>query len=284
MISTESAKYLADLVKSEDRDRYLTVMFAPPEVRGALFALYAFNVEVSRIREATSESLIGQMKLEWWREVITSIYEGGQVPQGNPVVGGLQSIVERHALSRIHFDELLNCRAEDMSEESPKDVLALEAYAEGTSARLLWLALEIIGVGDDASVSAARHVGISWSLSGIMRAVLFHARENRLMLPQDLMDANDLVGQDALRRKNAAKISEILKELGSVARLHLEKGRSYRADVDKRAIPVLLVGVLAGQYLTSAAKWNYNVFDARHALQRPSVVKLIWSFLRNRYC
>jgi len=284
LISAESTKYIADLVKREDRDRYLTALFAPPMVRGALLALYAFNAEVSRIREATSEALIGQIKLEWWREMIALIYEGGAEPQGNPVVEGLASIVEFHKLNRVHFDELLNCRAADMSEEAPKDMLALETYAEGTSARLLWLALEILDVRDDASTSAAQHVGIAWSLAGIMRAVLFHARENRLMLPQDVMDANNLGGQDALRRKNADKISHIIEQIGSVARLHLEKAKAFQGSVDKRAVSTLLLGVLAGQYLKGAAKRGYDVFDPHHALQRPNILKLTWSALRGRYC
>ena len=282
--SADSAKYTADLVWREDRDRYLTAMFAPPAVRGALIGLYAFNAEVARIREVTSEPLIGQMKLEWWRGVISSVYDGGDVPQGNPVVDGVQDLIKAHRLSRAHFDELLNWRAEDMAEEAPKDVLALEAYAEGTSARLLWLALEILDVRDEESLAAARHVGIAWALTGIIRAVLFHARGNRSMLPQDLMGARNLAGQDALRQKNADKISEVIEKIGSVARLHLNKAGSYRWQVDRRAIPALLLGVLVDQYLKGSAKRRYDVFDPRHALQRPNVLKLTWSALRGHYC
>ena len=36
---------------SADRDRYRRALFAPAEQRGALHALYAFNVEISRVRE-----------------------------------------------------------------------------------------------------------------------------------------------------------------------------------------------------------------------------------------
>ena len=283
LLSAESARFITDLVQREDRDRYLVAMFAPPAARSELMGLYAFNAEVARIREVTSEPLIGQMKLEWWREVIIAIYEGGQVPQGNPVVESLKEIVDFHNLSRVHFDELLNSRADDMLEEAPKDLLALESFAEGTSARLLWLALEILGVRDESSVAAARHVGIAWSLTGIIRAVLFHARVNRTMLPQDLMVANDLAGQAALMQKNANKISQVVKDIGAVARLHLERAGTYQADVDRRAVPALLLGTLTNQYLEGVVKRGYDVFDPRHALQRPNVIKLTWNALRGRY-
>ncbi len=282
--SADSARYIADLVRREDRDRYLTSMFAPPKERQALLDLYAFNIEVARIREATSEPLIGQMKLEWWRDIVAALYEGKEVPKGNPVVEGLQEIVNSHDLSRAHFDEFLTHRAEDLAEDAPKDVLSLESYAEGTSARLIWLALEILGVRDNASFAAARHVGIAWALTGIMRAVLFHARSNRMMLPQDLMDEQALAGQDALRKKNGAKISEVIAKIGAVARLHLDRAAERQKNVDRRAIPALLPAVLADQYLKGSAKRGYDVFDPRHALQRPNILKLTWSAVRGRYC
>ena len=253
-------------------------------VENPLIALYAFNVEVSRVRGVTSETLIGQMKLEWWRGVIASIYEDGTPPQGNPIVEGLQYIVGTHKLSRVHFDTLLDARAADMNDEAPPDLLSLEAYAEGTSARLLWLALEVLGVTAEANISAARHVGIAWCLAGLMRAVLFHAQVNKMMLPQNLLEAKDLNTQDAFRQKNAEKISEVIREIADVAKLHLEKAKTHNADVETRAVPGLLVGVLAAQYLHGAEKRRFDVFDPRYALQRPSIIKLTWNAWRGRYC
>jgi len=113
---------------------------------------------------------------------------------------------------------------------------------------------------------------------------LFHARTNRIMLPQDLMNEQALSGQDALRRKNADKISEVIEKIASVARLHLNKAAERQKRVSGKAIPALLMAVLADQYLKGSAKRRYDVFDPRHALQRPNVLKLTWSAVRGRYC
>jgi phytoene synthase len=43
--------YCMELVRKADRDRFLATLFAPEEHRGALAALYAFNIEVSRVRD-----------------------------------------------------------------------------------------------------------------------------------------------------------------------------------------------------------------------------------------
>ena len=42
---------VAALVRRHDRDRYQTALFAPAARREALFALYAFNYEIARVRE-----------------------------------------------------------------------------------------------------------------------------------------------------------------------------------------------------------------------------------------
>jgi phytoene synthase len=199
--------YISDLVKKDDHDRFLTAVLAPPAVRGGVMALYAFNAEVAKVRESVSETLIGRMKLQWWRDVIAAVYDGGKVPQGNPVVDALAETIRTYGLSRVHFERLLEARERDMSDESPQDVAALESYAEGTSAALTWLVLEVLGVRDDASMRAGRHVGIAWALTGLLRAVLFHARVNRFLLPQDLMAAEQLTGHDLHERRNAAKVA-----------------------------------------------------------------------------
>jgi NADH dehydrogenase [ubiquinone] 1 alpha subcomplex assembly factor 6 len=283
MMPSASTTYVTDLVRHDDRDRFLTALFAPPSSRHDLMALYAFNAEVARVRESVSEALIGQVKLQWWRDVIGAIYEGGPVPKGNPVVEELTIAIAKHRLSREHFEALLEARARDMLDESPGDVAALEAYAEGTSARLTWLALEMLGVRDEASFAAGRHVGIAWALTGLLRAVLFHARANRFLLPQDLLAAKKLTGHDLQERRNAERISVVVEQIAQKARAHLDTARSYRKSVDHNAIPALLPATLADQYLSGLARRRFDVFDPRHALQRPGVLRLTWNAWRNRY-
>lgn len=53
-----------------DRDRYLSVLYAPEDKRGALATLYAFNAEIARIRDLVHEPLPGEVRLQWWRDLI----------------------------------------------------------------------------------------------------------------------------------------------------------------------------------------------------------------------
>ncbi|HEY4547783.1 MAG TPA: squalene/phytoene synthase family protein, partial [Pedomonas sp.] len=76
----------AETVRRHDRERYLTALFAPADRREALFALYAFNYEVAKTREAVTEKTLGRIRLEWWRETIDGIYAGA-TPRAHYVAG-----------------------------------------------------------------------------------------------------------------------------------------------------------------------------------------------------
>ncbi len=66
----------AAIVRRHDRDRYQTALFAPSDRREALFALYAFNYEVARVRESVTQPMLGRIRLQWWREVVDAAYAG----------------------------------------------------------------------------------------------------------------------------------------------------------------------------------------------------------------
>ena len=86
------------LVRAADKDRFLATLFAPAEHRQALFALYAFNVEVSRVREAVREPLAGEIRLQWWSEVLAG--EGRGEVAANPVAAALLATMDALCVCR----------------------------------------------------------------------------------------------------------------------------------------------------------------------------------------
>src|SRR6516162_6260554 len=88
--------HCAELVRAADRDRFLASLFAPSERRDALHALYAFNVEVARVREAAREPLPGEIRLQWWSDVLNG--DRAEEASANPVASALLAAIERHRL------------------------------------------------------------------------------------------------------------------------------------------------------------------------------------------
>src|SRR6201999_425186 len=79
--------YCAELVRAHDFARYASTLFVSPPQRRALLALYAFNTEVCRIPDQVSQPLPGEMRLQWWSDVLAGQGHGGI--EGNPVASEL---------------------------------------------------------------------------------------------------------------------------------------------------------------------------------------------------
>ncbi|MFQ5971407.1 MAG: phytoene/squalene synthase family protein, partial [Alphaproteobacteria bacterium] len=186
MAVIRNLSYCADQVRRFDHDRYLSALFVPSARREAVFALYAFNLEVAKTREMVSETMLGQIRLQWWREALEGIYKGET--RAHPVVEALTGAVAAADLSLELFRRLIDAREQDLDDAPPVDLETLERYAEGTSGVLLQLVQQVLGHRQGPAHEAARRVGVAWSLTGLLRAVAFHARAKRQYLPRDMLD------------------------------------------------------------------------------------------------
>ena len=139
----ENDKYCAALVREADRERYLAVLFAPADRRDALFSLYAFDIEISRIRDLAREPMPGEIRLQWWREVL----EGGRAGEAaaNPVAGSLLATLARHRLAAAKLTDLVEARRFDIYDEPMPTLAALQSYASSTAGAIFDCATRILG-------------------------------------------------------------------------------------------------------------------------------------------
>jgi phytoene synthase len=264
----ENLSSVGAIVRRHDRDRFLTALFAPVDRREALFALYAFNFEVAKTREVVTEPMLGQIRLQWWREAVEEIYAGGRV-RTHEVVQPLAEAVKRHRLSRAHLDRIIDARERDLRDEPPATLAELESYCEDTVARLNWLALEALGVDDERARAAARAVGVAWALTGLVRAIPHHARARRLYIPGEIAAAAGLTADEVFALRPSPALAEAAGMLGHAALAHLAAAR--RTGSPRPALPALLPARLAGQYLKRLMRARYDVFSP--ALAVPDALK-----------
>jgi phytoene synthase len=277
-MQTTDAEFCAQQLRRLDHDRYLTTLFAPAAARARLIALYAFNTEVARVGETVSEPLIGQMRLQWWRDAIAEAAAG--TPRKHPVVAGLVDVLAAGA-TPDDFEPLLLARERDLDVEPPADLAALEAYADATSATLVRLAARLLGADDAATRAAARHVGIAWALVGSLRAAPFLAQRRRSLLPADMVAASGL-DLDAMHEgRPSPQLAALAQQIAARAREHLVAAREARAP--RAALAALLPATLARLHLKRLERAGFALFDPR--LRRPDngVWRLLIAWLRGRY-
>lgn len=166
-MTDRSAECLA-LVRQHDRDRFLSTLFAPDDKRPHLLALYAFNVEVLRIRDAVTEPHLGLIRLQWWRDTVESLYEGG-TGAGHPVAEALGDAIREGHLPKPALLDLVTAHEFDLYQDRMPDMTALEAYLGETSSRLIQMAAMILDKAQAPKASeAAGLAGVAQGLAAVL--------------------------------------------------------------------------------------------------------------------
>jgi phytoene synthase len=274
--------YCAAQVRRYDRDRFLTALFAPPTAREDLFALYAFNLEIAKIRETVTEAMLGRIRLQWWREALAEIAAG--TTRKHAVVEPLAATIHRHALASEPFERLLDARERDLEPEPPADLAALEDYAAATNASLVELALAVLGADQPTARDAARHVGIAHGLAGLLIAVPFRAAYGRIDLPSDLLAQAGVHTAAVKEAAGDAGLAAVVRAVAARATEHLDAARALRRDVPRAALPALLPALIAARRLARLAAAGHDPFAS--ALGRPDgslSLRLAWAAWRGRY-
>lgn len=155
----------AGIVERGDPLRFRTAMLAPVAQRGALFALYAFNVEVSRAPWVTQESMIAEMRLQWWRDVLEEIASGETVRR-HEVATPLAEVLSPEQAKLL--DELVAARRWDIYRDPFEDAADLSRYVDQTAGHLMWVAASLLG---EASETSVRRAGYAAGIGAWLRAI-----------------------------------------------------------------------------------------------------------------
>jgi phytoene synthase len=231
--------HCAALVRAGDRDRFLASLFAPAERRDALYALYAFNIEIARVREAAHEPLPGEIRLQWWCEVIGG--ERGGEASANPVASALLTAIERYQLPAATLTHLIEAHRFDLYDEPMARLGDLEDYARKTTAALITLAARILETGEpDRIRTAAEPAGIAQAIVGLLLALPVHIARRQLYVPAEMLARHGVGPNDPFAQPPPAGVSAALSELREVGRAHLRVAHQHVPALRDAALPAFL--------------------------------------------
>ena len=165
------------------------------------------------------------------------------------------------ALTRAHFDRLVDAREEDLDEAPWASLAALEDYAEATSARLVYLALESLGVRDPEAEKAGFHIGVAYALAGLLRALPFLARTRRLIIPDDIAEQTGLDANDYRALRSTPALRAATAAIAAAASRHLASARAHRRSIARPALPALLPAIIAERSLARLKRAGHDPFD-----------------------
>jgi phytoene synthase len=251
----ESFAYCADRVRDADRDRYLAALFAPADKRGALFALYAFDVEIVQVRELARELMPGEIRLQWWREVLFGERAGEAA--ANPVAAALTEIFGRYAFIRDPLVDMVEAHRFDIHNEPMASVEELLCYASRTAGAVFGLAARLLG--GEISQVVTTESGSAQTIADVLSRLPRHAARRQLYVPLDILRHYGVDPEDVFAMRATPALRAALAELRLRARRSL--GGVVAAEIPETIQPVFLPLAPLRQWLLDMEKPGYDPFQ-----------------------
>ena len=228
---------LGDALRRHDPDRFLTVLFAPPDRRETLITLYAFNHELARARDVASQSLLALIRLQWWREVV----EGEA--KGHEVATPLLAMIADGRLDRPTLLALIEARETEVDGDLPT-MDAWRSWLLTGAGGLAVAAGQALGVGDPAVLEGLRLRGAAYGVAGLLRSRLVLAQQGRAPWPGDLLAEHQLTPEAASANPGDPAMLSVFGVLAAEGRSWL-RDAATRPPVPRPAVAAALPGVLA---------------------------------------
>jgi phytoene/squalene synthetase len=257
----DSAQQCREMAHANERDRWLGTQLAPAHLRGHLAALLAYYGEVARTRAVVSEPMLGQIRLQWWREAVEKAATG--TPRAHPVAEALVPLLATGRVTVEALTALADAREADLDDDGFARRDDFFAYLDATSGALNLLMLDVLGEGRDAAArEAARRIGRAYGLIGHLRAAAVIASRGRVVLPRDLLQKHGTSPADLLSGQPGPALRDAARELGFMAAGELAGARALAQDIRRAALPVLVLARFCDAYLARLQRAEWDVFAA----------------------
>jgi phytoene synthase len=165
----EAFDHCERLVRDHDKDGYLASLFAPTDKRLLLFGLYAFDLEVSRVPQLVRQPMAGEIRLQWWREVIEGTRE--EEAHASPVAAALREVVQSHPELKPLLERKLEGIRAELYEDGPRNLDSLGNHADAVRGSIIEAAIHLLCANTPPGApSFASHAGRVLTLEPLMAA------------------------------------------------------------------------------------------------------------------
>lgn len=171
------AEHMTDLdatLSQTDPDRRMAALFAPPVIRGRLYALYAFYHEIARVPDSVTEPVIGEMRLAWAREAVEDLFRDPPRVRRHDVYEGLSELLNAPGGPGLEdLAGLVEARAADLGEGPFPTRQDRRDYVDRTAVRLMAIAARLCDPDIDLAGEAGAAIeaaGRLWGFTGLVRA------------------------------------------------------------------------------------------------------------------
>jgi phytoene synthase len=270
----DAAGFCAELVRSHDFPRYASTLFVPAAERRALLALYAFNVEIVRVRDQVTQPLPGEIRLQWWTDMLAGHAHGSA--EGNPVAAELLIAIRDYNLPVEPLSRLIEEHQFDLYNDPMPTMAALEGYLAETCSALFALAAQMASRPSPEIDHVARHAGLAQGIAQVIANLPRDTAHRQLFLPQQLLESHGSTMEEVFAAKETPKLRAALDQLAGEGRQHLATASSLLAQLSPHTRAMFLPLALARRDITRLSRADRNPF----VVEPPSRLRTLWTLWR----
>jgi phytoene synthase len=235
MANAPSVPATLDMLRQRDRALYAACLYTPETKRPMIAALYLLELELGGIRKLVSEPMPGEIRLQWWREVLSGDRAGEAA--ANPLAAAVMQAVEEYALPVALLDRLAEAHIGDLYDDPLPDVTALEAYFGETWSTIFQLCAQILGEGNAPPGDAAGHAGCAFGTARLLNNAAEQRRDHQVMVPDSMFAAAGTTREAFLSDRAALhdRLAEMLAGFGTAHRDEALKAVSVLPKANRAA-------------------------------------------------
>lgn len=275
--SDAAGAFCAAEVRNHDFERYASTLFLPPDARRALLALYAFNVEIVRIRDQVSQPLPGEIRMQWWTDMLAGAGHGDVAD--NPVVAELLAAIGKYDLPAEQLVRLVDEHQFDLYNDPMPAIADLDGYLGNTAGTMFALAARVLGHSSNEIDHLAHHAGVACGIARLIATFPADAARRQLYLPLEICVANGSSADEVFAGKSTPAIRKALDQVIALAREHLDLALELLADSPTMVRPAFLPLATARRNLDRAAQPDFD-FLALHVNSRLRTLWTLWRAAR----
>ena len=283
-------EYCLQQLRQMEYGAYLiNVLHAEQRARCAHAALFAFNLQLARIKDSVSNEDMGRLRLSFFRNAVHGIYDGSSAETGvrtsisSPTLRALCETIQRFALPVEPFEALFAAREQDLKYPQPHTIQDLVEYTQASHGSCIALHARILhAVGANGEPPkretaqlldrVAMDVGTAAGLATLLRGAPYHAACLQTYVPRDVMEAWKISAKELVNLQVQSSVDRrgAFQSIALVAEEYLERARSDKETwkrIPRSCRLAFLPAVLAADYLRKLRASGYDAFDRR--LQLP---------------
>jgi len=244
-------EFIQEELKANDPEHYLACLYMPEEIRHCAMTLYAFNAEIARIPFLVSEPMPGEIRIQWWRDLLKS---GGNVGSG-PLAEALLQVCENYNLPRDVLDNALEARIFDLYQDPMPDMGTYEGYLGETVSSFLQVISVANGLERSSELAdACGHAGVAIGIARHLSLCAQSRIRRQVYFPLTLLQEQGLDREHWLANENPNEKTAVIQKMIMLAHNHLSNAKTAITKLPKDKRSVFLPTVFVEKLLSKISK------------------------------